>query len=80
MYTFETEDNLKQFIADHVVITSEVAEIYGCSRQFIRKLVLTGKLHPSRQFPTAQLFWRPEVEARVNSYHLDKADICHHWV
>jgi len=60
-YEFESDEALKKFIAENVITTMEVAEIKGCSRQNIDKMVQGGKLTPVKQTLRDKLFLKSDV-------------------
>lgn len=49
MYYFTTEDELREFMYNNIITTTEVIQILGCSRQYINKLVLEKKLIPIKK-------------------------------
>lgn len=65
MYNFTTDEELKQFIADNIISTSEAAELLGCSRQYINQLVKENKLIPIKKINYITLFLKSDVEARL---------------
>lgn len=65
MYQFNTDKELKQFIVDNVVTTSEATEILCCSRQYINQLIKENKLIPIKKINHITLFLKSDVEARL---------------
>lgn len=65
MYSFTTDEELKQFIADNIISTAEAAEILGCSRQYINQLIKENKLIPIKKINYITLFLKSDVEARL---------------
>ena len=65
MYHFTTDEELKQFIADNIISTGEVAELLGCSRQYINQLIKENKLIPIKKINYITLFLKSDVEARL---------------
>lgn len=65
MYSFTTDEDLKQFITDNIISTSEAAELLGCSRQYINQLVKENKLVPIKKVNYITLFFKSDVEARL---------------
>uniref|UniRef100_UPI001EEF24A2 helix-turn-helix domain-containing protein n=1 Tax=Bacillus sp. REN10 TaxID=2782541 RepID=UPI001EEF24A2 len=45
-FYFKNEEELKQFLQDHIVNTSEAIEILGCSRQYLNQLIKSGVIKP----------------------------------
>lgn len=66
MYHFSNNTELKQFIADNIISTSEAAEILGCSRQYINQLINEKKLIPIKKINYITLFLKSDVEERQN--------------
>ncbi|WP_378955501.1 helix-turn-helix domain-containing protein [Pelosinus sp. sgz500959] len=62
---FESEDKLKAFISENVITTMEAAEILGCSRRNIDKLVQKGKLIPVKQTLRDKLFLKNDILDRI---------------
>lgn len=65
MFNFQTEDELKNFIANNVITTAEATDILGCSRQYINQLVKENKLIPIKKENYITLFFKSDVEARL---------------
>lgn len=65
MYNFTTDEELKQFITDNIISTSEAAELLGCSRQYINQLMKENKLIPIKKINYITLFLKSDVEARL---------------
>ncbi|MFR4538284.1 MAG: helix-turn-helix domain-containing protein [Anaerotignaceae bacterium] len=65
MFQFNTEDELRNFIKDNVITTTEAIQILGCSRQYINKLVSEKKLIPIKKVSNVTLFFKSDVEARL---------------
>ena len=63
-YEFNSNEELKQFIAENVITTMEAAEILECSRQNIDRLVSIGKLVPIKQTQRDKLFFKADILAR----------------
>ncbi len=64
MYNFKTENELKNFISNNIISTSEAAEILNCSRQYINQLVKENKLIPVKKINYITLFLKSDIEAR----------------
>ena len=64
MNPFKTDEELRQFLAREVLITSEALELLWITRQALNTLAQNGKLKPIKEFKAVKLFLRSEVEAR----------------
>ncbi|WP_437834609.1 helix-turn-helix domain-containing protein (plasmid) [Niallia taxi] len=66
------EDWGRSFIQEEALFTSEAAELLGCSRQAIHKLVKKGMLVPVKDSGKERLFLRREImhykEFKENGY------------
>lgn len=56
-------EDIRSFLAENLLSTSEAAEILGVSRQRINNLVKSGKLSPVKQSSQGYIFLRGDVEA-----------------
>ncbi len=65
MFQFNTEDELREFVYNNIITTTEAIQILGCSRQYINKLVLEKKLIPIKKISNVTLFLKSDVEARL---------------
>lgn len=65
MFQFNTEDELREFVYNNIITTTETIQILGCSRQYINKLVLEKKLIPIKKISNVTLFLKSDVEARL---------------
>lgn len=65
MCNFANNEELRQFIADNIITTSEATDILGCSRQYINQLVKENKLIPIKKINYITLFLKSDVEARL---------------
>lgn len=54
-------EDLKKFLEEEVVTTSEALELIGCSRQNLKQLVDYGTLVPIKQTPKEKLFLKQDV-------------------
>ncbi|MCG7314132.1 helix-turn-helix domain-containing protein [Priestia flexa] len=57
-------EQLIEFLASEVVTTSDAIEMLGVSRQYVNKLVNTGKINPIRESPKEKLFLKSDILAR----------------
>jgi hypothetical protein len=60
-FHFNSVEDLRKFMADEVVTTSEATEIIGCSRQNLKQLVDRGTLIPIKQTSKERLFLKSDV-------------------
>ena len=65
MFQFHTENELKEFIRNNVLTTTEATEMLDCSRQYINKLVSENKLIPIKKISNVTLFLKSDIEARL---------------
>jgi predicted DNA-binding protein YlxM (UPF0122 family) len=66
MYKFETEDELRTFISENMLATSEVTDLLGCTRQGVDDMIKRGKLTPLKRIERiTTIFWKPDVLARI---------------
>lgn len=57
-----------RFVERNLINSAEAANILGCSRQNIEKLIDSGKLHPVKRFAKSTLLRRAEVEQLLSPY------------
>ncbi|MDX8367804.1 DNA-binding protein [Cytobacillus sp. IB215665] len=62
--TFKNKEELKMFIAEEVINTSEAIEILGCSRQNLNDLVNRGVLTPIKEMVRDKLFFKSDILER----------------
>ncbi|WML33218.1 helix-turn-helix domain-containing protein [Clostridium sp. OS1-26] len=65
MFSFNSKEELAQFIASEVVDTSKAAELLQCSRQNLNDLVKRGKLTPIRSLSKTKIFFKEDILARL---------------
>ena len=61
MYSFNSKDELTQFIKAEIVDTSEAIELLNVSRQYINQLIKSNKLIPIKEFPNGRIFFKEDV-------------------
>lgn len=61
MYSFNSKDELINFIKSDIVDTSEAIELLGVSRQYINQLIKSKKLIPIKEFPNGRIFFKEDV-------------------
>lgn len=62
-FNITTQEEFISAVKEHVVNTSEVIEILGCSRQNVNKLVQKGILRPIKEMVRDKLFLKSDVLA-----------------
>jgi hypothetical protein len=65
MYTFNSKEELSNFIASEIVNTSEACELLNCSRQNLDRLVKLGTLVPIKVYSTSKLFFKSDILERA---------------
>ncbi|BBH19814.1 hypothetical protein Back11_11590 [Paenibacillus baekrokdamisoli] len=72
MYTFNSKEELAEWISRELIGTNEAMEIMDCSRQNIHLFVKNGKLVPVKDSGKERLFFRSDVLKRkeeASLYH-----------
>lgn len=64
MRNFKSDDELKAFIHDEVLTTSEAQEYLKVSRETLSSLVKRGKLIPVKKVGRVTLFWKDDLKQR----------------
>ncbi len=67
MYSFESKQELTDFIKQNLISAKEASEILHCSRANIADLVKRNKLTPAFEISQTKLFWKDEIVERANS-------------
>lgn len=62
MYQFNSEEELRQFIAENVMTTSDVLEYLDISRAGLKYLIDEGKITPFKDQRAIRLFFRSDIE------------------
>lgn len=65
MFNFDSKEELAAWINQNVVSTAEAIEILGGTRQNLHGFVKNGKLVPIKETNRERLFWRSDVEERL---------------
>ena len=55
MYSFNSKEELTQFIKSEIIDTSEAIELLGVSRQYVNQLIKSNKLIPIKEFPNGRI-------------------------
>lgn len=63
-YCFQSKDDLKAYIVEEVINTSEAIEILGCTRQNLNDLIKRGKIVPIKDLPRDRLFFKSDILQR----------------
>lgn len=64
MFQFSTKEELRGFIKNEIMTTSQVLEYLGITRQTLGSLVKRGKLQSVYEEKAVRLFLRSDVEER----------------
>ncbi len=59
-----TPGDFYKFAERNLITSAEAADMLGCTRQNIEKLIEKGKLHPVKRLPKSTLLLKSEVEQR----------------
>ncbi|GAB6552840.1 hypothetical protein bcgnr5378_06070 [Bacillus cereus] len=62
---FDTREDVRKFIEEKVLTSSEVAEVLGVSRARISQLIGENKLVPVKKLRGDSLFYRKDVEEKL---------------
>ncbi|MCM3454416.1 helix-turn-helix domain-containing protein [Heyndrickxia oleronia] len=66
-FHFKSVEELKAFLQEQVVNTKQAAEILGCTRQNIKRIVDNGKLVPIKEMEKDRLFLKADVLKRIEN-------------
>lgn len=69
-YSFNSREELTEYIIDEIINTTEALEILQCSRQNLNNLVKRGVLTPIKDLPRDRLFFKEDIVNRKN--YMDK--------
>ncbi len=61
MFHFKNYEELKMFVNEQIIETKEVAQILGCSRQYVDQLIKENKIVPIKVLNKNRLFYKPDV-------------------
>ena len=64
-YLFSSLQEMECFLQEELVGTQEAADMMGCSRQYIHKILKQGKLTPALRVGKDFIFWKQEIALRV---------------
>lgn len=65
MYQFNSDDELRIFLSENIVSTSEAIEILNCTRQNLDYLVKKNKLIPVKSIGAVRLYLKSDILARL---------------
>ena len=68
-------EEIRTFVANEVMFTSEAAQFLGISNQRLNQLVQTGKLQPVKVNRTASLFLKADLERRKENSSQNQAEL-----
>ncbi|AKD30301.1 MULTISPECIES: helix-turn-helix domain-containing protein [Bacillus] len=61
MYKPKERDEIKKFLNEEILNTSEALEILGFTRQYLNQLVKAGELEPVKEMPRDRLFLKEDI-------------------
>ncbi|MCY9546799.1 DNA-binding protein [Lysinibacillus xylanilyticus] len=65
-YSFNSREELTEYIQDEIINTTEALEILQCSRQNLNNLVQRGVIIPIKDLPRDRLFFKEDIVKRKN--------------
>lgn len=63
-YHFETREDLRRFVAEEVLNSTETIEFLGISRARLSQYIKEGKLMPIKKLPKDSLFLKADLEEK----------------
>lgn len=70
MYSFNSREELAEFVQNEIINTTEALEILQCSRQNLNELVKREVITPIRDLPRDRLFFKEDIIKRKK--HMDE--------
>ncbi|MDQ0340282.1 hypothetical protein J2S00_003087 [Caldalkalibacillus uzonensis] len=64
MYQFKDRDDLRKFIQENVLNSSEAREFLEISRVRLSQMISDGKLEPIKKLPKDSLFLKADLEEK----------------
>jgi len=64
MYQFKDNEELRQFIADNVLGSSEATDFLGIGRSRLSTMIKDGKITPIKKLPKDSLFLKSDLELK----------------
>ncbi|MHB8125829.1 MAG: DNA-binding protein [Desulfitobacteriaceae bacterium] len=61
----QSREDLKRFLAEEIINTSEAIRLLGCSRQNLHEQVLKGHIQPIKMLQKDKLFLKSDIIARI---------------
>jgi hypothetical protein len=71
-FHFDSIEELRTFFQEQVINTNKVAEILGCTRQNVKRIVENGKLIPLKELEKDRLFLLEDVLKRKEEMNKKK--------
>lgn len=60
-FSFDSKENLIQFIQSEIITTAEATDLLHCSRQYLDELVSKGKITPVKTINRVRLYWKDDI-------------------
>lgn len=64
MYSFNSREELAEFVQNEIINTTEALEILQCSRQNLNELVKREVIIPIKDLPRDRLFFKEDIIKR----------------
>jgi hypothetical protein len=64
MYTFNSREELAEFVQNEIINTTEALDILQCSRQNLNNLVKREVITPIKDLPRDRLFFKEDIVKR----------------
>jgi hypothetical protein len=64
MYTFNSREELAEFVQNEIINTTEALDILKCSRQNLNNLVKREVITPIKDLPRDRLFFKEDIVKR----------------
>ncbi|WP_260286745.1 DNA-binding protein [Peribacillus aracenensis] len=64
MYTFNSREELAEFVQKEIINTTEALDILQCSRQNLNNLVKREVINPIKDLPRDRLFLKEDIVKR----------------
>ncbi|WP_312095985.1 helix-turn-helix domain-containing protein [Niallia sp.] len=66
MIPFENDRELRTYLENELVFSSEVTELLGCTKEYIHDCVKKGVLEPVKADSKERVFLRSDIIALIN--------------
>ena len=61
MYNLNNRGDIKKFLQNEILNTTEALDILGFTRQYLNQLIKRGEVEPIKEMPRDRLFLKSEV-------------------